>query len=114
MLNRRHEGIAVRLLDPLESALPDIGLLTFQDAESGEQLFVDTHDRGFRKRFAAEAERTETALLEAFSDAGMDVLELATTDDLVDAIMRFAGMRKSQRTGGGATPLHLMTEGASP
>jgi uncharacterized protein (DUF58 family) len=114
MLNRRHEAVAVRLLDPLETALPDIGLLVFQDAESGEQVFVDTHDRGFRKRFAAEAERSETVLLEAFSEAGMDVLELATSDDLVDAIMRFANMRKSQRTGGGATPLHLMTEGATP
>ena len=52
-LAQRHEVIAVRLYDPLEMELPDLGLLTMQDAETGEQLFVDTHDSGFRKRFAA-------------------------------------------------------------
>lgn len=106
LLNQRHEGIAVRLVDPLESALPDIGLLAFQDAESGEQLFVDTSDRGFRQRFAREAERTEETLMDAFAEAGMDVLELSTGDDLVDAILRFANLRKgrARRGGGGAMP----------
>ena len=47
-LANRHDVIAVRLTDPLEVRLPDLGLITFQDAESGEQLFVDTHDKGFR------------------------------------------------------------------
>lgn len=104
-LTRRHEGVAVRLTDPLEAALPDIGLWVFQDAESGEQVFVDTGDRGFRKRFAAEAARAETALLDAFSSAGADVLELSTGDDLADAILRFADLRKVQaRPGGGGMP----------
>src|SRR6185437_229357 len=48
-LAQRHEVIAVRLYDPLEHELPDLGLLTMQDAETGEQVFVDTHDRGFRR-----------------------------------------------------------------
>ena len=85
----------MRLTDPLETALPDIGLLVFQDAESGEQMLVDTNDRGFRRRFAAEAARSEEALTSAFAEAGMDVLELSTGDDLVDAILRFADMRKA-------------------
>ena len=46
-LARRHEIIAVRLYDPLEMELPDLGLLVMRDAETGEQLFVDTHDRSF-------------------------------------------------------------------
>jgi uncharacterized protein (DUF58 family) len=108
-LNRRHEGVAVRLLDPLDMALPDIGLLAFQDAETGEQLFVDTTDKRFRRRFAAEAARTEEAVMDGFADAGMDVLELSTGDDLVDAILRFADLRKTQsRLNGGSTmPSHL-------
>ena len=61
----RHEVTAVRLFDPLEMDLPDLGLVTMRDAETGEQIVVDTHDRGFRKRFAAAAERRETALREA-------------------------------------------------
>src|SRR2546423_7251217 len=61
-LARRHEVLAVRLYDPLEMELPDLGLVTMQDAETGEQLFVDTHDRGFRRRFAAAAEKREAEL----------------------------------------------------
>ncbi len=102
--SQRHETLAVRLFDPLETELPDLGLLVVQDAETGEQLFVDTHDRGFRTRFAAAAARREAALRAAFRDAGVDVLELSTDDDLVDTILRFADLRRrrSQLAGGGS------------
>ena len=66
-LAQRHEVVAVRLYDPLEMELPDLGLLVVQDAETGEQLFVDTHDRGFRERFAAAAARREDELRAAFA-----------------------------------------------
>lgn len=106
-LSQRHEGIAVRLLDPLDMALPDIGMVLVEDAETGEQVFVDTMDKRFRRRFAAVAEQNETALLDAFGAAGLDVLELSTADDLVDAVLRFANMRKVQsRLGaGGGVPV---------
>jgi len=102
-LAQRHEIVAVRLFDPLETDLPDLGLLVVQDAETGEQLFVDTHDRGFRTRFAAAAARREATLRAAFRDAAVDVLELSTDDDLVDTILRFADLRRrrSQLAGGG-------------
>jgi uncharacterized protein (DUF58 family) len=105
----RHEIVAVRLYDPLEMELPDLGLLVMQDAETGEQLFVDTHDRAFRRRFAAAAERRETEVRAAFSQAGVDTLELSTDDDLVDAILRFADLRKrrSQLAAGASLPQHL-------
>ena len=108
-LAQRHEILAVRLYDPLEMDLPDLGLLVVQDAETGEQVFVDTHDRAFRKRFAAAAERREKALRAAFGGAGVDALELSTDDDLVDTILRFADLRKrrSQLAGGGTLPTHL-------
>ena len=84
----------MRLYDPLEMELPDLGLVVMQDAETGEQLFVDTHDRRFRKRFAAAAERREAELRVAFQRAGVDALELATDDDLLDAMLRFADLRR--------------------
>jgi uncharacterized protein (DUF58 family) len=110
-LARRHEVIAVRISDPLERELPDLGLITIQDAETGEQLFVDTHDRGFRKRFAAAAERRETEVRAAFRNAGVDALELSTEDDLVDAILRFADLRKrrSRVSAAGSLPHHLQS-----
>jgi uncharacterized protein (DUF58 family) len=105
----RHEVIAVRLYDPLEMELPDLGLLVIQDSETGEQVFVDTHDKGFRKRFHELAEKREEELRTAFRRAGVDALELATDDDLVDAIMRFADLRKrrSQLATGGGLPQHM-------
>ena len=108
-LAQRHEVIAVRLYDPLEMEMPDLGMLTIQDAETGEQIFVDTHDRGFRRRFAELAVKREDELRQAFLHAGVDALELATDDDLVDSIMRFADLRKqrSRLAAGGGMPQHL-------
>jgi uncharacterized protein (DUF58 family) len=108
-LAQRHEVVAVRLHDPLEANLPDIGMLVVQDAETGEQLFVDTNDRGFRKRFAAAAAKREAALRAAFRESGVDALELSTDDDLADAIRRFADMRKrrSRLSTGASMPRHL-------
>jgi uncharacterized protein (DUF58 family) len=110
-LAQRHEIVAVRLYDPIEMELPDLGLLVIQDSETGEQVFVDTHDRGFRKRFIAMAERREKELRSAFRQAGVDALELSTGGDLADAILRFADLRKrrSQLATGGAFPAHLGT-----
>ena len=96
MLARRHEVTAVRLFDPLEMDLPDIGLVTMKDAETGEQLVVDTHNAGFRKRFKAAAERREGELRQSLARAGVDTLELATDDDLVDSILRFADLKKQR------------------
>ena len=105
----RHEVIAVRLHDPLERELPDLGLVTMQDAETGEQIYVDTHDRGFRRRFAAAAERRETELRAGFVQAGVDALELSTDDELLAALLRFADLRKqrSRLAAGAAWPVHL-------
>ena len=85
--------VAVRLLDPLERELPDLGLLPMRDAETGEQLLVDTHDPGFRQRFAVIAARREAHLREALTRAGVDALELATDDDLFGAVRRFVDLR---------------------
>lgn len=108
-LARRHEVIAVRLYDPLERALPDLGMVVIEDSETGEQMFVDTHDRAFRRRFAAAAERREAQVREAFATAGVDALELATDEDLAGAVLRFADLRKrrTQLAVGGGLPKHL-------
>ena len=95
-LAQRHEVTAVRLFDALEMDLPDIGLVTMRDAETGEQLLVDTHNAGFRKRFKAAAEKREAALREGLARAGVDTLELGTDDDLVEAILRFADLKKQR------------------
>jgi uncharacterized protein (DUF58 family) len=97
MAARRHEVLAVRLTDPLEARMPDVGPLLMEDAETGEQLFVDTHDRGFRERFAEAARRRGEALSADFSRTGIDALTLSTDSDMVREIARFAAERRRRR-----------------
>ena len=96
-LNRRHELLAVRLWDPRELDLPDVGVVLVEDSETGEQLSVDTSDRGFRQRFHEATRRRESELAQTFKRAGVSELPLSTEDDLVLAIMRFASLRRRAR-----------------
>lgn len=96
-LAQRHEVLAIRLLDPREIELPDLGAVIFEDAETGEQLFVDTHDHKFRERFLQAARRREYEINVTLHRLGIDILSLSTDDDLAQAIVRFALARK-QRT----------------
>ena len=108
-LAQRHEVLAVRLFDPLERALPDLGLIPLRDAETGQELMVDTHDAGFRRRFAQIAAQREDELRATLARAGVDALELSTEGELLGAIVRFIELRR-QRTRaapGGGVPAHL-------
>lgn len=97
LLAQRHEVLAVRLYDPREMELPDVGMVVMEDAETGEQLFVDTYDKKFRQRFAESARKREFELNATFKRTGVDVLSLSTEDDLVRQIVRFAKRRQQMR-----------------
>ena len=92
-LNRKHEALAVRLWDPRETDLPDVGVVLVEDSETGVQMSVDTSDRGFRRRFREAAQRREADLASSFKQAGVDELTLSTEEDLVMAVLRFAALR---------------------
>jgi uncharacterized protein (DUF58 family) len=97
LLNQRHELIAVRLWHPSELELPDIGPVIMEDSETGEQLYVDTHDPRLRARFRQAALQREAMLHQAFRSASVEALSLATDEDLVRAIVRFARLRQQRR-----------------
>lgn len=97
ILTQRHEVLAIRLVDPRETELPDIGMVVIEDSETGEQLYVDTGDKKFRQRFAEAARKREFELKSAFKRSGVDVLTLSTGDDLVRSILHFANLRKERR-----------------
>lgn len=97
LLTQRHEVIAIRLWDPHEMELPDIGPVIMEDAETGEQMYIDTHDKNFRQRFQAAAQQRERVLNAAFKRCGVDVLSISTGDDLVKAIVRFASAREKRQ-----------------
>ena len=94
MLSSRHDVVAVRLVDPLEQHLPDMGMLTMRDAETGEQVFIDTSDTEFRQRFAQRAADHETQLIETLTRNGVDCLELQTGDAVHEGLIRFVRQRQ--------------------
>jgi uncharacterized protein (DUF58 family) len=97
-LANRHDVVAARLLDPMESALPEHGMLLVEDIETGEQVFIDSDDAGFRNRFAAQAKNAERMLHEALDQSGVDCIELETGEAVDRSLIRFlqARKRKSQ------------------
>jgi uncharacterized protein (DUF58 family) len=96
-LTRRHEVIAIRLFDRRETELPDVGPMLMDDAETGEQVYVDTGDPAFRRRFSEAAAQREADLAAAFRRSGVDAVALATDDDLLRAIVRMAARRRRTR-----------------
>lgn len=97
LLNLRHEMVAVFLRDPRELELPDVGPIFMQDSETGEQLYVDTHDKVLRQRFHESAVERERQLADTLHHAGVDPMLLSTDEDLVAAIIRFAAVREHRR-----------------
>jgi uncharacterized protein (DUF58 family) len=84
-------------------------MLTLEDAETGEQLLVDTHDPEFRARLSELAAERETRLRQTLAAAGVDTLELSTDDDLFESVLRFTDLRKrrARSAGGGQFARHL-------
>ena len=94
-LGQRHEVVAVRVVDPVEYDLPDLGLVLVEDAETGEQLLADTGDPLFRQRLRAGVDAREAAVAAAMRGAGARSHRVGTDDDLVQALI--AMVRRSGR-----------------
>jgi uncharacterized protein (DUF58 family) len=87
--NRRHDLIAVHIEDPREQTLPDVGMLTLEDAETGELVALDTADRQVRERFNRAAVAHVEDLARDIRSEGVDILSLKTNAAYVPALQRF-------------------------
>ena len=89
VLARRHDLIAVTVSDPRESALPDVGLLEVQDAETGKTMIIDTGSREVRSRYENLAREKKQKLSNLFKSTGVDHIELFTDRDYVLDLVKF-------------------------
>ena len=96
-LARRHEVIALPLVDPRDFAIPDLGLVEFEDAESGARVLVDTGDAAFRARYAAAAEESARTRTRVLTAAGVDEVPIALDGDLVAPLAAYFRLRASRR-----------------
>jgi uncharacterized protein (DUF58 family) len=95
--HRHHDVIAVSVTDPREHELPDVGLLTIEDAETGEQFELDTRSEEVRKAFAALAKDDRDRLRRTIRSSGIDLLELSTQGAYLPALMSFFGKRERRK-----------------
>jgi uncharacterized protein (DUF58 family) len=113
-LAQRHELVAVWLRDPREEDLPDVGPLWLEDAETGEQMQVDTGDRRFRARFHDLAQERRRRLAATVARVGAHVLELSTDGEIVTDFVRFVQRRKLARGGAGRVQGMAMADAVWP
>jgi len=97
-LTHRHEVVVIRVVDPAEMELPDLGLILVEDAETGEQLLVDTSDPLLRARLSDQVGAREEELAAAMRRAGVDAHRITTDQDmmatLVDMVRRSGRRRR--------------------
>jgi hypothetical protein len=86
-LGQRHEVVCVRVVDPAELELPDVGLVLVEDAETGEQLLADTGDPVFRRRLAQQVAAREETLTDAMRRAGVLAQRVDTRQDTTVALI---------------------------
>lgn len=92
--SRRHDLIAIPVSDPHELALPDVGIVTFEDAETGEEIEVNTSDASVRAAFSHMAERRMQELEQEFRRKRIDSIRLQTDQDYLPALQRFFRTRE--------------------
>ena len=96
-LGHRHEVVAVRVVDPIEVDLPDLGLVLIEDAETGEQVFADTGDPCFQQRLRAEVEARELAVTSSMRRAGANAYRVGTDEDLIATLIDMVRRSKRRR-----------------
>jgi uncharacterized protein (DUF58 family) len=95
--NTRHDLVCLHLHDPRESELPDAGLLTIEDAETGEILELDSGRSAVRDRFAATNARRLADLDRSLNRTAVDTLRLSTVEPFAQTLQRFFEIRRGRR-----------------
>jgi uncharacterized protein (DUF58 family) len=96
-LARKHDVVAVRLVDPREEALPPVGLLRLTDAETGRAVLVDTGSRAARHSFARRAAERERFVADTLKKARVDAVTVRTDGDFVEPLVAFFKKRNRER-----------------
>lgn len=92
--SRRHDLIAIPVVDPREEELPDVGIVTLEDAETGEQIEVDTGSRTARAAYGRLMEKRRAELLRMLRGKRIDAIPLRTDADYLPALRNFFRTRE--------------------
>jgi uncharacterized protein (DUF58 family) len=92
--SKRHDLIAVMVSDPREKSLPATGLVSLRDAETGEEILVDTSDKDLRRRFREGTSKEEEEILKVFRSDDVDCIQVSTDQPYELALLRFFRRRE--------------------
>lgn len=101
-LAHRHDVLCIQVTDPLEMQLPNVGMITVQDSESGEQALIDTGDSAIRSRYEAIMRQRQADIKETCALSGADFLQLSADQSLLRQLMAYLAFRKKRRMLSGA------------
>jgi uncharacterized protein (DUF58 family) len=94
MTAKKHDLTVIRITDPAEEDLPDVGLMTIQDPESGQFVLINTSDKRFRERWRAEQAGREKTLTDLIRRSGADLVKLSTDGPVVEPLTRLFDRRR--------------------
>ncbi|MCY3712823.1 MAG: DUF58 domain-containing protein [Gemmatimonadetes bacterium] len=92
--SKRHDVVAVTITDPRELSLPGVGLIELEDAETGEEVLVDTGDAGWRRQYAEYNEALREARDQQFRVTGVDAIHIRTDEPYIDPLLQFFKLRE--------------------
>ena len=93
ILNKRHDIVGISISDPREKDMPDIGLVKFEDAETGGILYLDTADDLLNKELAKKRSDLLDNRSKAFRSIGLDSINISTDKPYIDPLIIFFRMR---------------------
>ena len=96
VVNRKHDVIGIRLYDPAETNMPDMGLAKVEDPETGETFWVDTSSRDARDRLKKEIQDRQENFQKDARRIGFDLIPVATDQDFVEPLMSFFRKREKR------------------
>jgi uncharacterized protein (DUF58 family) len=85
--NKKHDVVALRIIDKTEHELPDVGLIKLRDNETGKMIWVNTSDKSFRKQFAVNHLKFEDELKDIFNRSGIDATKILTHESYIKPLM---------------------------
>jgi uncharacterized protein (DUF58 family) len=96
-LAHRHEVVALRIVDAADDELPEAGMIVVEDAETGEQLIVDSGDPLFRARYRSGVDERETRLADGMRQVGVPLHRIDTDRDLGEALLEVVARNQERR-----------------
>ena len=94
---RRHDLIAIPVVDPGEEDLPDVGIVTLEDPETGEQIDINTSSRALRGAYLSLEDKRKKAIDQEFNKLGIDMIPLRTNEDYLHVLRAFFDRREQRQ-----------------